>query len=93
MNKNKEIRYFKNIDKEYITNISTNFGKIEISETEYLTILDMVQNRPSQPKGYLAMLKTDLTWKLVELSPDPSDFGDDLSDTEALDIILGGADA
>ena len=44
--------------------------------------------RPAEGKGY--RLKTDLTWEAYDLppEPEPSD-ADELSDAEALNVILG----
>lgn len=54
-------------------------------------IQNAIDNPPKIPVGYGARLKSDLTWELYELSPEPelSD-ADELSDDEALNILLGG---
>ena len=51
-----------------------------------------IDNPPQIPSGYGARLKADLTWELYDLppEPEPSD-SDELTDAEALDILLGGA--
>lgn len=63
----------------------------DITEAEYNSIMSVIQNRPqADGKGY--RLKTDLTWEEYDLppEPEPSD-GDELSDAEALNILMGGA--
>ena len=63
------------------------YGK-EITETEYNEILSMLRNRLVAPDGFAYRLTESLEWELYELplaDPDP-----ELSDQEALDIILGG---
>lgn len=40
------MKYFKQIDNDYITEISTGNGFIEISELEYNTLLTLIQNIP-----------------------------------------------
>ena len=80
-------------DAAYIRAIGTGYGGTEITKTEYDSILSAIQSRPSESgKGY--RLKTDLTWEAYDLPPEPEPSDDDeLSDTAALNILLGGADA
>ena len=63
----------------------------KITEAEYNEILEIIQNRPiADGKGY--RLKTDLTWEEYDLPPEPEPSDEDeLSDTQALNILLGGA--
>lgn len=82
-------RYYKQTDAVYILAIGVGVGGMEISADEYSEILSVIQNRPSADgKGY--RLKTDLTWEEYDLppEPEPSD-ADELSDAEALNVILG----
>lgn len=81
--------YFENTEGEYIISISTGTGGEEIDKEEYDNIISVIRNRPTAEAGYDYRLKTDLTWELVALPPEEDD--PELSDTEALDIILGGA--
>ena len=81
------MRYYKNIKTDYITGIGTGVGGEEITQEEYETILSVVRSCPIPEAGYDYSLKTDLTWELVEA---PIIVDDEISDTEALDIILGG---
>lgn len=63
------------------------FGK-EITETKYKEILSMLRNPPKAPDGFAYRLTESLEWELYELPP--ADPDPELSDQEALDIILGG---
>lgn len=86
------MRYFVQYGKKnHIIAIGTGAGGTEITETEYNDIMAIIQNRPSADgKGY--RLKTDLTWEAYDLPPEPEPSDEDeLSDTQALNILLGGA--
>lgn len=65
------------------------FGK-EITETEYNEILSMLHRRPTAPDGFAYRLTENLEWELYELPTEEAD--PELTEAEALDIILGGAD-
>lgn len=84
------MRYNKQIYDNYVMTIGTGAGGEEITEDEYNAILTVVRARPSEPgKGY--RLKTNLTWEAYDLPPEPEPSDDDeLTDAEALDMILGG---
>lgn len=41
----------------------------EITEDEYNTILDKINNRPTAPEGFTYRLATALQWELCELPP------------------------
>ena len=84
-------RYYKQTDRMYILAVGVGAGGIEISADEYSEILSVIQNRPTaEGKGY--RLKADLTWEEYDppTVPEPSD-DDEITDTEALQIITGGA--
>lgn len=85
------MRYYKQISDDYILAIGTGTGNTEIPESEYNEIMTVIQSRPqTDGKGY--RLKTDLTWEEYDLPPEPGPSDEDeLSDAEALDILLGGA--
>ena len=87
--------YYKQLssDAACIIAVGTGYGGTEITKTEYESILSAIQSRPSEPgKGY--RLKPDLTWEAYDLPPEPEPSDEDeLSDTAALNILLGGADA
>ena len=85
------MRYNKQTSNKYILAIGTGYGGTEITETEYNDIMAIIQSCPKvEGKGY--RLKSDLTWEEYDLPPvpEPSD-DDELSDAEALNILLGGA--
>lgn len=65
------------------------YGK-EITETEYNEILSMLRNRPTAPDGFAYRLTENQEWELYELPTEEAD--PELTEAEALDIILGGAD-
>lgn len=64
------MRYYKQISDDYILSIGTGIGGIEITESEYNEIMEVIRNRPSaEGKGY--RLRTDLTWEEYDLPPEP----------------------
>lgn len=85
------MKYYKQISDNYILAIGTGLGGIEITETEYNSILSTIQSRPvSDTQGY--RLRTDLTWEAYDLPPEPEPSDDDeISNEEALNILLGGS--
>lgn len=85
------MRYYKQTSNNYILAIGTGAGGTEITKAEYDEIMAIIQNRPAtEGKGY--RLKTDLTWEEYDLPPEPEPSDEDeLSDAEALNILLGGA--
>lgn len=87
--------YYKNIDGQYVESISTGCGQASISEFEYNAILSIIHSAPVAPEGYVYKLRDgSLTWELVELPPMPEPDPDpELTDEEALAIILGGGEA
>jgi len=82
-------RYYKQTDDVYILAVGVGAGGMEISADEYSEILSIIQNRPAaEGKGY--RLKSDLTWEAYDLPPEPEPSDEDeLSDAEALNVILG----
>ena len=85
------MRYNKQTSNNYILAIGTGYGGTEITEAEYNEIMAIIQNCPTaEGKGY--RLKTDLTWEEYDLPPvpEPSD-DDEISNDEAINILLGGA--
>lgn len=83
--------YYKQLSDNYIIAIGTGPGGTEITETEYNSILSVIQSRPtSETQGY--RLRTDLTWEAYDLPPEPEPSDDDeISNEEALNILLGGS--
>ena len=85
------MRYYKQLSDNYIIAIGTGPGGTEITETEYNSILSVIQSRPtSETQGY--RLRADLTWEAYDLptEPEPSD-EDEISDEEAFNILIGGS--
>lgn len=89
------MRYSKIVIDGYIVGLGTQecCSNIDgdITEAEYNSIMAVIQNRPqADGKGY--RLKTDLTWEEYDLPPEPEPSDEDeLSDAEALNILMGGA--
>ena len=85
------MRYSKIVIDGYIVGLGAQECCSNITEAEYNDIMAIIQSCPkAEGKGY--RLKTDLTWEEYDLppKPEPSD-EDELSDAEALNILLGGA--
>lgn len=62
--------YGKYIDNGYIIGLSVGANTGEpITEEEYNTILDIIENRPQAEEGYIYRLATSLEWELCELPP------------------------
>ncbi len=62
--------YGKYIDNGYIIGLSVGANTGEpITEEEYNTILDIIENRPQAQEGYTYRLTTSLDWVLEELPP------------------------
>lgn len=86
-------RHYKKIEDGYILGIGTGFGGEEITAEEHQQIRQIIRTCPEAPQGYDYRLKTDLTWEQYAL-PDPEPETDgEISDSEALAIILGGETA
>lgn len=85
------MRYYKKTIDGCIVAVGTGNVGEEITETEYNSILSVIQSRPvSDTQGY--RLRADLTWEAYDLPPvpEPSD-DDEISNEEALNILLGGS--
>ena len=83
------MKYFRNIQDNYIAALSTGSGGEEITQEEYEHVLSLVRSCPKADTGYQYRLRTDLTWELVGMPPEDTD--PEISESVALDIILGGA--
>ena len=84
------MRYYKLIENGYILGIGTGAGGTEITETEYAEIMTVIHNKPQDTETTGYRLKTDLTWESYAIEPpEPSE---DVDDSEALEILLGGAE-
>lgn len=80
------MNYAKVVCNGYILGVGiANIGNI--TEEEYNEITDIFRSAPVAPTGYTYKLRADtLEWELVELPPQPVE----ITDSEALEIILGG---
>lgn len=83
------MRYYKQAENGYILSIGTGAGEEEITQDEYENILSVIRSCPTAEVGYGYKLRTDLTWELVEVPVIPED-EQEITDEEALNIILGG---
>lgn len=62
--------YGKYINDSYIVGVGTGAGiGSKITEDEYNTILDKINNRPTAPEGFTYRLTTALEWELCKLPP------------------------
>ena len=59
--------FYKYINDNFIIGVGTGSGGEEISEQEYNSILDTINNRPESPEGYSYRLTTSLEWELCEV--------------------------
>lgn len=82
-------RYYKQIEDGFLTAIGTGPGGEQITQEEYDEILAVIHDRPADEPGYTHRLKPDLTWEQVEVPVIPEE-EQEISDEQALDIILGG---
>ena len=84
------MRYYKMIIDGYLVAVGSGSGGTEITAEEYAELLNIIRSKPVTSEGYDYLLKADLTWELYELPPMPIE-DEEISDTEALNIITGGA--
>lgn len=59
--------FYKYINDKYIIGVGIGSGGEEITEQEYSTILDKINNRPEAPEGYSYRLTTAMEWELAEI--------------------------
>lgn len=79
--------YAINKDGGYITGAVSGVdpARSNCNEAEYMMVRDMLRHSPEAPEGHYPRLREDLSW---EMCPMPEISGE-ISDTEALAIILG----
>jgi hypothetical protein len=82
---------FKIVENGYICGIGVGNIGIEITEAEYNEIVSAIQTKPEETATIGYRLKTDLTWESYEKEPQPDPEDEDVPDSEALKILLGGA--
>ena len=87
------MRFYKIVEDGYIPAFGIGSGGVEITIEEYTTLNTLLKNSPEPPEGYDYRLREDLTWEEYELPPvEPVD-EEEISDSEALEIITGGVEA
>lgn len=59
--------FYKYINDKFIIGVGTGTGGEEITEQEYNSILDKINNRPEAPEGYSYRLTTAMEWELAEI--------------------------
>lgn len=65
------MNYYKLVSGHYIIAISIGGVGIKITKNEYNRIASTISQKPTDPEGYVYVLKTDLTWELCERPPAP----------------------
>ena len=58
---------YKYINENFIIGVGIGSGGEEITEKEYNSILDKINNRPEAPEGYSYRLNTSMEWELCEV--------------------------
>lgn len=78
------------VDSGYIIGLSELTGQ-DITSEEENDIRFAISTRPEPQSGYSYRLKSDLTWEsfVLPATPELMD-SDEITDTEALSILLGG---
>ena len=80
--------YLKVISDGYVMSLHIINGTGNCEKAEYETLEGLFAERPPAPEGYQYYLRADnLEWELVEAPED-----DEIEDSEALEILLGGAE-
>lgn len=59
--------FYKYINDKFIIGVGIGTGGEEITEQEYNSILDKINNRPEAPEGFSYRLTTSLEWELCEV--------------------------
>lgn len=59
--------FYKYIDDKFIIGVGTGSGGEKISEQEYNSILEKINNRPEAPEGFSYRLTTAMEWELCEI--------------------------
>ena len=85
---------YKQIQNGFICSVGSNIGGTEITEFEYNTIMQKIQNKPSDPDGYAYKLRADtLEWELVELPPvEPEPISEEEALTRYANSLTGASD-
>ncbi len=83
------MRYCKYVSDGYVDGLGTGAGGAEITEAEYTEIMAVIHAKPAATDTVDYRLREDLTWEEYEVDPPEPD--PDIDETEAWDIIFGGA--
>lgn len=78
--------YYK-VGSTYVASLTENPSAEAISKDEYDRIKAIIGGRPEAPEGFAYRLTAELEWALYELPP----ANEELTEAEALEILLGGA--
>lgn len=84
------MRYYKHIQDGFIIAIGTGGGGVEITETEYESILAAISNKPARTETTDYHLTESLEWVEYERIEPPDE--SEPSAEEVVDILLGGSD-
>lgn len=82
------MRYFKVEKDGYILTIGTGSGGIEINKAECLELYNIFMNRPESNDNIYELRADTLEWEQTGVY---TELEEELTDAEALEIILGGA--
>lgn len=86
------MRYYKNIDGDYLQSVSIGTGQLEITQEEFENLLSIIRAKPTDVGRKIWRLSINLTWEAYDLPPEPEPSDEDeISTDEALNILLGGA--
>ena len=83
------MRYYKQIENNYILSVGTGNGETEITQEEYRVILSVIADKPSDTDEVGYKLKTDLTWEEYQVPPAPEPEPTYEDKAEAYDILIG----
>ncbi len=80
------MRYYKQIENGYIISVGNGGAGEEITEDEYMAIMEAIADRPRDTETVGHKLRIDLTWEAYEMEPvgEP-----DPTPEEILDILTG----
>ena len=85
------MKYYEYKEDGYIVCVGTGGMGEEITEEEYNAIMDIIAHKPQETAEIGYRLKIDLTWESYEKEPQPDPSEEEVTDSEALEILLGGA--
>ena len=83
--------FYKIVENGFITGFGTNgsASTTKITKTEYNSLVAFFKTRPVAPAGEAYLMRDDpREWVLVDIPPLP----EEITDSEALEIILGGVE-